>query len=54
MTIFKNEKEISRQEAEALIGKDRMDKRIEDAKQTHTEDPNTEISWMDGMRIEFE
>jgi len=50
MTIYMNNKKISRKAAEALIGKDA---RIADAKAAYAEDPNEQISWMDGMRIEF-
>ena len=53
MKIYKNRKRISRKEAEKWIGKDRLEKRIEEAKETHDKDPMTEISWMDGMEIKF-
>ncbi len=53
MKISMNNKKISRKAAEALIGKERMDARIADAKAAYAEDPNEQISWMDGMRIEF-
>ena len=53
MKIYMNNKKISRKAAEALIGKERMDARIADAKAAYAEDPNEQSSWMDGMRIEF-
>ena len=42
---------ITKKKAEELIGKERLKKRIEDAKETFREDPNIEISWADGMEI---
>ena len=53
MQIYKNGKKISRKEAEQCLGKDRLEKRIAEAKETYAEDPLTEISWMDGMKIKF-
>ena len=54
MQILIKGKPVSRKQAEELVGKERMDKRVEEAKETHAEDPLTEISWMDGMEITFE
>ena len=54
MKIYMNGKRISKKSAAELIGKDRLEKRIQEAKETHEADPYVENSWMDGMRIEFE
>ena len=48
-----NGKRISMKKAEEQYGKERMKRRIEEAKETFREDPYVEISWMDGMNIEF-
>lgn len=53
MIIKMNGKKISKKKAEEMIGKERLQQRIEEAKQAFREDPLEEISWMDGMEIEF-
>jgi hypothetical protein len=34
-----------------MIGKERLDQRIKDAKESYYEDPFQVVSWMDGMEI---
>ena len=45
---------ITKKEAEQLIGKEQLKKRIKEAKEEHAKDPFTEISWGDGMVIEID
>ena len=54
MTLYRNDRKITRKQAEEWLGKDRLAQRIEDGKADYAEDPNTEITWMDGFRIEFD
>jgi len=54
MTIRMNGKKISRKTATEMIGEKKLKERIQEARETHAEDPWTLISWMDGMSIEFE
>lgn len=53
MTIKVNGKKITKAKAIEMFGKERMEARIAEAKEEHAEDPFTQISWMDGMTIEF-
>ncbi len=44
-------KKITKKEAAELIGKERLEERIKDAKEGYYEDPFQTASWMDGMEI---
>jgi hypothetical protein len=53
-TVFKlYGKTISKKKAIEIYGKETIDYRIKDAKETFFEDPYTQISWADGLSIEF-
>ena len=54
MTFYRNDKKIAHKQAEEWLGKKRLAQRIEDGRETYKEDPNTEIEWTDGFRIEFD
>ena len=47
-------KKISRKEAEEWLGKEKLKRRIAEGKEAYAEDPNMEISWADGFRIDFD
>lgn len=53
LEIYLNGKKVSKRKAEQIIGKERLENRINDAKETYTNDPYTKIEWMDGMEIKF-
>lgn len=53
MVIYVNDKKVTKKAAEYALGEERLAARIKDAKESWMEDPYREISWMDGMRIEF-
>ena len=53
MKYYKNGKQITKKEAIEWLGEQRFDARVADAKEAHAEDPNEEISWMDGFEIRF-
>lgn len=42
---------ITKKEAVELIGEERLEERIKDAKEGYYEDPFQAASWMDGMEI---
>lgn len=42
---------ITKKEAAKLIGEERLEERIKDAKEGYYEDPFQTASWMDGMEI---
>lgn len=42
---------ITKKEAIKMIGKERLDQRIKDAKECYIDDPFQTASWMDGMEI---
>jgi hypothetical protein len=46
-----NGSRITKKEAAELIGKERLEERIKDAKEGYYEDPFQTASWMDGMEI---
>jgi hypothetical protein len=46
-------KKISKKKAVELFGKERIDNRIKEAKESFINDPYELNSWMDGMEIEF-
>ena len=46
-------KKISKKKAVELFGKERIDNRIKEAKESFMNDPYEINSWMDGMEIEF-
>lgn len=48
-----NGKKVSKKKAEELIGKEKLARRIEEAKETFMEDPFILNQWMDGMTITF-
>ena len=50
-TIRLNGKKISRKKAEELFGKDRVERRINEAIEAYMEDPWEISSWMDGMEV---
>ena len=54
MTFYKNDKKITKKEAEEWLGKERLAQRIAEGKAAYAEDPHQEISWADGFMIEFE
>lgn len=47
-------KRISKKEAEKIWGVEKLAERIKEAKISFREDPEREISWMDGLIITFE
>lgn len=51
--FYYNGEEITKEKAIDLFGESKLNTRIEDAKETFREDPNIQIEWMDGLRIEF-
>ena len=51
--FYYNGEKITKKKAIDLFGKNKLNTRIEDAKETFREDPNIQIEWMDGLRIEF-
>ena len=53
MKIYMNGKQISKKAAAELIGEERLNNRIEEAREGFMEDPNEMQSWMDGMEIRF-
>ena len=53
MKIYMKGKQITKEEAEKLLGDARWLKRLQNADESHMEDPNQEISWMDGMEIRY-
>ena len=54
MEININGKKITRKAAAELIGKERLEARIQEAREAHQADPWELISWMDGMEISFD
>lgn len=52
MKFLKDGNEITREEAMEWLGKEKLEQRIQIAKETHQEDPWLEISWMDGFEID--
>jgi len=52
MKFYLNNKKVSRKALEEKFGKEKIAQRIKEAKETWSEDPLTEVSWADGMRIE--
>ena len=53
-TIIKlNGKKISKKKAAELFGKEKVENRIKEAKESFMNDPYEINSWMDGMEIEF-
>jgi hypothetical protein len=46
-----NGSRITKKEAAELIGEERLEERIKDAKEGYYEDPFQTASWMDGMEI---
>lgn len=51
--IYLNGKRITKKKARELFGNERLEKRIQEAKESFMNDPYEEISWMDGMEIRF-
>lgn len=51
--IYISGKKVSKKKAAELIGKELLEKRIEDAKKTFMGDPYILNEWMDGMVIKF-
>ena len=51
--FYYNGEKITKKKAIELFGESKLNTRIEDAKETFREDPNIQIEWMDGLRIEF-
>lgn len=51
ITIKVNGKKISKKQAFAKYGEDRMKNRISEAQEAFYEDPHILCSWMDGMDI---
>lgn len=54
MRFYKNGKEITMQEAENLLGSFRLVARIAEAREAYADDPQEQIEWMDGFRIEMQ
>lgn len=52
--IYLNGKRITKKKARELFGNEKVERRIEEAKESFMNDPYEEISWMDGMEIRFE
>lgn len=53
MIIKMNGKKITKKAAAELIGKERLEARIQEAREAHQADPWELITWMDGMEITF-
>ncbi len=53
MIIKMNGKKITKKAAAELIGKEKLEARIQEAREAHQADPWELISWMDGMEISF-
>lgn len=51
--IYLNGKRISKKKARELFGKEKVERRIEEAKESFMNDPYEINSWMDGMEIRF-
>lgn len=51
--IYLNGKRITKKKARELFGNEKVERRIEEAKESFMNDPYEEISWMDGMEIRF-
>lgn len=51
MKIYMNGKKVTKKEAENAIGKERLEARIEEAREALMMDPYEVQSWMDGMEI---
>jgi len=53
MEIRMKRKKVSRKKAEEMIGKGKLEERIIEAEEVFAQEPETSISWMDGMEIIF-
>lgn len=53
MKFYLNDKEITKKEAENMLGAERLENRIAEAIEEHNEDPLTLLTWMDGFEIRF-
>lgn len=51
--IYLNGKRITKKKARELFGKEKVEKRIQEAEESFINDPYEEISWTDGMEIRF-
>lgn len=51
--IYLNGKRITKKKARELFGKEKVERRIEEAKESFMNDPYEINSWMDGMKIRF-
>jgi hypothetical protein len=51
--IYLNGKRITKKKARELFGKEKVERRIEEAKESFMNDPYEINSWMDGMEIRF-
>lgn len=54
MKFYRDNKKITKKEAEAWLGKEKLASRIKDAKETFREDPYIENDWADGFGIRFD
>lgn len=53
MKFYLNNKEISKKTAIETLGKERFEKRVQEAKEVFYKDPQEDVSWMDGFRVEI-
>lgn len=53
MEIRINGKKVSKKKAAEMIGAEKLEKRIKEAKETYMKDPYILNSWADGMSIIF-
>lgn len=51
--IYLNGKRISKKKARELFGNEKVERRIEEAKESFMNDPYEMNSWADGMEIRF-
>ena len=51
--IYLNGKRITKKKARELFGKEKVERRIEEAKESFMNDPYGINSWLDGMEIRF-
>lgn len=51
--IYLNGKRITKKKARELFGNEKVERRIEEAKESFMNDPYEINSWMDGMEIRF-
>lgn len=51
--FFIYDRQVSKKEAAEKYGKEKLERRIQEAVESFLDDPNEQISWADGLIIEF-